>query len=77
MATRKTRNRNKTEATEEETAIGRIAVHEAMCEERSKTIFNRLDKIVERLEAISRNGFVLALALISGMAGLIITLVTQ
>ena len=76
MATRKTRNR-KTEATEEETAIGRLAGHEAMCEERSKTIFNRLDKIDERLEAISRNGFVLALALISGMAGLIITLVTQ
>jgi len=63
--------------TDDQSAIERIAVHEAMCEERSKTIFNRLDQIDERLEEISKNGFVIALTLIGGMAGLIITLLLR
>jgi hypothetical protein len=55
-------------------AINRISTHEAMCEERSKTVFNRLDKIDERLDILNRNMFVASMGLISGMAGVIITL---
>lgn len=54
-----------TEATE------RLAAHEAMCDERSKTIFNRLDKIEASLLQLNKNMFVVAMALISGMAGVI------
>lgn len=53
----------------------RLAAHEAMCEERSKTIFNRLDKIEAALDTLNKNIFVVALALISGMAGIIWVLV--
>jgi len=55
-------------------ALNRISTHEAMCEERSKTVFNRLDKIDERLDVLNRNMFVASMGLISGMAGVIITL---
>jgi len=55
-------------------ALNRISAHEAMCEERSKTIFNRLDKIDETLGQSSRNFFSLAVVLICGMAGIITTL---
>lgn len=54
----------------------RLAAHEAMCEERSKTIFNRLDKIEATLSSLNKNIFVVALALISGMAGIIWALIT-
>ena len=51
--------------------------HEAMCEERSKTIFNRLDKIDQQLSGMHKNMFVLGITLISGMAGVIFTLITR
>ena len=52
-------------------ASQRLAAHEAMCEERSKTIFNRLDKIEVALTQLNKNMFVATTALISGMAGVI------
>ena len=55
-------------------AINRITAHEAMCEERSKTIFNRLGSIDNQLAQMQRNMFLIGFTLISGMAGLIITL---
>lgn len=58
-------------------AINRITTHEAMCEERSKTIFNRLENIEDRLDVISKNMFVIGMAIISGMAGVIVTLLLQ
>jgi|TARA_R100000742_G_C4245652_1_gene64645 hypothetical protein len=58
-------------------AINRISTHEAMCEERSKTIFNRLDKIDEKLEGIGKTVFVLGMTIITGMAGLIATLLLR
>ncbi len=56
------------------TAVSRLSVHEAMCEERSKTIFHRLEAIEGHLHALSRNVFIASFALMSGMAGVIITL---
>jgi hypothetical protein len=56
------------------TAVSRLSVHEAMCEERSKTIFHRLEAIEDHLHALSRNVFIASFALMSGMAGVIITL---
>ena len=35
-------------------AISRLERHEAMCEERSKTIFNRLDAIDDGLDSINK-----------------------
>ena len=58
-------------------AINRIMTHEAMCEERSKTIFNRLDKIDQQLSGMHKNMFVLGITPISGMAGVIFTLITR
>ncbi len=58
-------------------AINRIATHEAMCEERTKTIFNRLAKIDGQLDTMSRNMFVIGITIISGMAGVIVTLLLQ
>ena len=55
----------------------RLAAHEAMCEARSKTIFNRLDKIEAALTSLNKNIFIVALALISGMAGVIWVLLTE
>ena len=51
-----------------------IASHEAMCEERSKTIFNRLDRIDSSLDLINKRMFQLGVTFMGGMAGLIITL---
>jgi hypothetical protein len=48
-----------------------------MCEERSKTIFNRLESIDDRLDSIHKNLFVIALTILSGMGGLILTLLLQ
>jgi hypothetical protein len=58
-------------------AINRIMTHEAMCEERSKTIFNRLENIESQLACINKNMFLLGITLISGMAGVIFTLLTR
>lgn len=58
-------------------AINRIMTHEAMCEERSKTIFNRLDNIDSQLSGMHKNMFVLGITLISGMAGVIFALLTR
>lgn len=58
-------------------AINRIASHEAMCEERSKTIFNRLDRIDDSLDAMNKRMFNLGLMLLGGMAGLIVTLLMK
>jgi hypothetical protein len=55
-------------------ALSRIASHEAMCEERSKTIFNRLESIEMQLAQVHRNMFVIGMGLISGMGGIIVTL---
>ena len=52
-------------------ATQRLAAHEAMCEERSKTIFNRLEKIETALQQLNKNMFIVAMALVSGMAGVI------
>lgn len=58
-------------------ALNRISTHEAMCEERSKTIFRRLDTIDNRLDTLNKNVFMVSMALISGMAGVIITLLLR
>lgn len=58
-------------------AINRIASHEAMCEERSKTIFNRLDRIDDSLETMNKRMFSLGVMLLGGMAGLIVTLLLK
>ena len=55
-------------------AISRIASHEAMCEERSKTIFNRLDRIDNNLETMNKRMFTIALALLGGMGVIIVTM---
>ena len=54
-----------------------IASHEAMCEERSKTIFNRLDRIDSSLENMNKRMFSLGVMLLGGMAGLIVTLLMK
>ncbi len=55
-------------------ALNRIHSHEAMCEERSKTVFNRLDSIDAALGQNRRDFFTLSVLLICGMAGMITTL---
>jgi hypothetical protein len=58
-------------------AINRLTAHEAMCEERSKTIFNRLERIDGRLDTMSRQMFVIGFTIICSMAGLIVTLLLK
>ena len=55
-------------------AISRIERHEAMCEERSKTIFNRLDSIDESLTALNRMILTAAGTVILSMGGVIVSL---
>ena len=55
-------------------ATQRLASHEAMCEERSKTIFNRLSAIEDGLESINNTLLKGAGVLICGMAGLVVSL---
>lgn len=55
-------------------AVKRIERHEAMCEERSKTIFNRLENIEEGLDTINKTLLTGAGILICGMAGLVVSL---
>ncbi len=58
-------------------ALAKIQAHEAMCEERSKTIFNRLDRIDGSLDTLNKRFFTVGVLLISGMAGLIVTLLIK
>ena len=58
-------------------AINRLTAHEAMCEERSKTIFNRLERIDGRLDTMSRQMFVIGFTIICSMAGLMVTLLLK
>lgn len=55
-------------------AISRIERHEAMCEERSKTIFNRLDSIDESLTTLNRMILTAAGTVILSMGGVIVSL---
>lgn len=55
-------------------AISRIERHEAMCEERSKTIFNRLDAIDESLTSLNRMVLTAAGTVILSMGGVIVSL---
>ncbi len=55
-------------------AISRIERHEAMCEERSKTIFNRLDSIDDSLTALNRMVLTAAGTVILSMGGVIVSL---
>jgi len=55
-------------------AISRIERHEAMCEERSKTIFNRLDSIDDSLAALNRMVLTAAGTVILSMGGVIVSL---
>jgi hypothetical protein len=48
----------------------RLSSHEARCEERDKTMFNRLDNIERNINKLS-------FILLTSMAGLIITLLMQ
>jgi hypothetical protein len=58
-------------------AITRIERHEAMCEERTKTIFNRLSSIDDSIKGIENLIKVSGGTLIIGMAGLIVTLLLR
>jgi len=58
-------------------AINRLTAHEAMCEERSKTIFNHLERIDGRLDTMSRQMFMIGFTIICSMAGLIVTLLLK
>lgn len=51
----------------------RLAAHEAMCEERSKTIFNRLENIEESIARVHRTILNCAGVLIVGMGSIIVT----
>ena len=55
-------------------ALSRIERHEAMCEERSKTIFNRLDSIDDSLTALNRMVLTAAGTVILSMGGVIVSL---
>lgn len=55
-------------------AISRIERHEAMCEERSKTIFNRLDSIDDSLASLNRMVLTAAGTVILSMGGVIVSL---
>ena len=55
-------------------AISRIERHEAMCEERSKTIFNRLDTIDVSLATLNRMVITAAGTIILSMGGVIVSL---
>ena len=55
-------------------AISRIERHEPMCEERSKTIFNRLDSIDDSLASLNRMVLTAAGTVILSMGGVIVSL---
>ena len=51
----------------------RLESHEVQCEERNKTIFNRLESIEKRLDDLNGLLTKLAVILLTGMGGVIIT----
>ena len=51
----------------------RLESHEVQCEERNKTIFNRLEAIEKRLDDFNGLLTKLAVILLTGMGGVIIT----
>ena len=51
----------------------RLESHEVQCEERNKTIFNRLEAIEKRLDDLNGLLTKLAVILLTGMGGVIIT----
>jgi hypothetical protein len=54
----------------------RVTSHEKVCEEQAKHIDSRLEKIENGISTINTWGLTIGFALICGMAGLIITLIT-
>lgn len=55
----------------------RLAVHEAMCEERSKNIDSRLGKIEDGIKNINNWGLVIGFTLVCSMAGILVTLLLK
>lgn len=55
----------------------RLAVHEAMCEERSKHIDERLGKIETGIDRINHWGVLIGFTLICSMAGILVTLLLK
>jgi hypothetical protein len=55
----------------------RLLAHEAMCEERSKNVAERLDKIETGIERINHWGTLIGFTLICSMGGLIVTLLLK
>lgn len=55
----------------------RLAVHEAMCEERSKHIDERLEKIETGIDRINHWGVLIGFTLICSMAGILVTLLLK
>ena len=51
----------------------RLESHEVQCEERNKTIFNRLESIEKRLDDLNGLLTKLAIILLTGMGGVVIT----
>jgi hypothetical protein len=70
---------------EEQTPIGqkyweiasRLLAHEAMCEERSKAVSDRLEKIEDGIGKINHWGILIGFTLICSMGGLIVTLLLK
>jgi hypothetical protein len=55
----------------------KLNAHEVMCEERSKGIFDRLNKIEEGVEKINNWGLLIGFTLICSMAGILVTLLLK
>lgn len=55
----------------------RLLAHEAMCEERSKGVYDRLEKIEDGIGKINHWGVVIGITLICSMGGLIVTLLLK
>jgi hypothetical protein len=55
----------------------KLNAHEVMCEERSKGIFDRLEKIESGIEKINHWGILIGFTLICSMAGILVTLLLK
>lgn len=55
----------------------RIEAHEVQCEERNKTIFNRLEAIENNINNLNSLLTKLGIILLTGMSGLIVTLLLR
>jgi hypothetical protein len=55
----------------------RLLAHESMCEERSKNVSERLDKIEDGVKNINQWGLVIGFTLICSMAGILVTLLLK